>query len=83
VNGVVLLCHEDPYQIPVTEHRRSSDEVPVLPWQRRRRYPHRNVVIATFSAKRRMPSFPHLIQAIDDDDLKNFELYNSRPGVKS
>jgi hypothetical protein len=84
-NGVVLLCRQDPrlpHQQALVVTRSScscSRARTAAPWPFRR-YPQRKVVVATFTAKRRVPPFPKLIQAIDEDHLRGFELYNARSG---
>lgn len=69
-NGVVLLSADDDDD----EGRdSSSSDRSWSPWPRGRR--RRKAVIATFTARRRMPPFRQLIQKLDDDHLKSFELY--------
>jgi hypothetical protein len=75
-NGVVLLCRQDPRPGASAQDRSRHR---AAPWPFRR-YPQRKVVVATFSARRRMPPFPELIEAIYRDHLKGFELYSARSG---
>jgi hypothetical protein len=76
-NGVVLVSDAD------DDDREGCDSSSRGRQQRRSWYPwplgrRQNVVIATFTARRRMLPFRQLIQELDDDHLRGFELYGNR-----